>query len=198
MSVDELHLLNGAHLALEPSDRASNLHTLQAQIIYGSGFIQDSTKLGTLHVGPNQLIVVKQALLFLAANIRVYEGGEMTLPSAAKWIGAENIINGRLGGVSHVTLMNSTLRFGPTSQTKGMTSAARYTFSSLTVMTDSVLVLEGETTMYVFSVDTLYIAALGRMLGARITLQSTRVEIEEGGHLDLDARCNLNAGKGNL
>lgn len=196
MYVDELFLLNGAHLALEPSISASITYTLQAQIIYGSGFIQDNSKLGTLHVGPYQEIVVKQSSLYVAANIRIYEGGQMTLPSSSKWINARNIINGILGGVSEVTLLNSMIRLGPTSQTKGMTSFAKYKFSAVSIMADSTLQSMDENTVYVFSFDKLYIAATGAIVGSRITLETTKVEIEEGGQLNLDAGCNLSSGKG--
>lgn len=141
-------------------------------------------------------MVIKQSSLYVAANVRIYEGGQMTLPSTSKWINARNIINGNLGGVSEVTLLNSTINLGPTSQTKGMTSPAKYKFSAVSIMADSALQSIGESTVYVFSFDKLYIAATGRVVGSRITLETTKVEIEEGGQLNLDAGCNLNAGKG--
>ena len=59
MTLDELHLKNGAHVALEPNPSASIEHELETQTMIGDGFILDKDKLGVLHVGPHQKITIR-------------------------------------------------------------------------------------------------------------------------------------------
>ena len=59
LSIEELHLKNGAHVALQPNPSASVEHELETQTMIGEGFIIDENKLGVLHVGPHQKITIR-------------------------------------------------------------------------------------------------------------------------------------------
>ena len=59
IAIDELYLKNGAHVALEPNPSASISHELETQTMIAEGFILNKAKLGVLHVGPHQKIIVR-------------------------------------------------------------------------------------------------------------------------------------------
>lgn len=63
-SIEELQLLNGAHLALEPNPSANVEHEAEFLTIVNEDFILDDTKLGILHVGPHQKITVRYSKIF--------------------------------------------------------------------------------------------------------------------------------------
>ena len=59
LTINELHLKNGAQVALEPNPSASFEHELVTDTMIGEGIILDKTKLGVLHVGPFQKIKIR-------------------------------------------------------------------------------------------------------------------------------------------
>lgn len=68
LAVDQLFLYNGAHLALEPaSEPKLYKHTFITEGFNGEGFVNDASKLGTIHVGPSQLFTVRYWSNFLSA-----------------------------------------------------------------------------------------------------------------------------------
>ena len=196
LSFDELHLLNGAHLALEPVDVAGTKHELFVQTLIGENFVKTTSNMGTLHVGQNQEMTIRQTNLYMPAHIRVYENGLMTLPSTTKWIGAKNIVNGTIGGLSDVTLVHTDFYLAETSKTYGMTQAATYTFSSLTLMAESTIHLTSNMTTYSLAPATLYMAATSQIRGYRVSLECTTMETEEGAKVDVAASLNMNTGTG--
>ena len=54
MTVDQLYLYNGAHLAL-----TAGTITFTTEGFYGDGFVTDATKLGTIHVGLDQTFIIR-------------------------------------------------------------------------------------------------------------------------------------------
>lgn len=60
LTVDQVYLYNGAHLALEPAaNPATAQYSFTTEGFYGDGFVNDASKLGTIHVGPSQTFTVR-------------------------------------------------------------------------------------------------------------------------------------------
>jgi len=60
LEVDQLYLYNGAQLALEPAVNPSGSQfSFTTEGFYGDGFVNDASKLGTVHVGPHQTFTVR-------------------------------------------------------------------------------------------------------------------------------------------
>ena len=72
LTIEELHLKNGAHVALQPNPSAHVKHDLETQTMIGDGFIVNKDKLGVLHVGPHQKITIRYISLKLYMSIELF------------------------------------------------------------------------------------------------------------------------------
>ena len=191
IEVSELYLRNGAHLALAPSSTSSQKHTLNAQSFYGDDdFVENTAKIGTVHVGVNQVITIRQVSLYFPAHAKVYESGTLTLPSTVKWYGTNNLIHGKLGGLQDLTMLKSTLNIQDTG--KSHTTPSTFKLSNLYLKQGSKLLMT-DATLVAYK---LFIGAFCEITTGNLSVEATQFESEEGGVINLDVRGNLNSGDG--
>lgn len=195
--MDQLQLLNGAHLALEPSADSSTVNSLLALSFSGNDdFVKEPNKIGTLLVGANREITIRQVSLYFPAHTKVYENGILTLPSTVKWFSTVNYIDGTLGGLQDLTLFKTNLTLSKTSQTH--TTTATYSMQNLNVKQNSTLYLVDADVEYNMDLYKLLIGASGEIIAKKLTVTATEFETEEGGIINLDHRGDAgDGGNGN-
>lgn len=195
LEVSELHLRNGAHLALEPSTSTSEIHTLTVQSFSGdSDFVTNIDKIGTIHVGIHQIITIRQVSLYFPAHAKVYTDGTLTLPSEVKWYGTNNLVHGKLGGLQYLTMIRTTTDIKETGKSHG--TAAAFQLSSLKLQQGSKLILFDDV-QYNFALSELFLGASCEISAAKLSMEvSSKFESEEGGIVNLNARSDINGGDG--
>lgn len=194
IDVSELYLRNGAHLALAPSSISTKKNTLNAQSFYGDDdFVENTAKIGTVHVGVNQVITIRQVSLYFPAHAKVYESGTLTLPSTVKWYGTNNLIHGKLGGLQDLTMVKSTLNIQDTGRSH--TTPSTFQLSNMYLKEGSKLVMTDATQYYLVAYK-LFIGSSCEITTGKLSVEATQFESEEGGVINLDVRGNLNSGDG--
>lgn len=89
--------MNGAHMAIEPPASSGEKHTINIVELIGSD-VKDKNSLGTIHVGPNQVVFITLAEYYFPANLHVYEDGEISFPDAVKLYNTKSYIKGSISG----------------------------------------------------------------------------------------------------
>lgn len=185
IEIDELQLLNGAHMALEPSSSSSTINKLLALSFSGNDdFVKKPSKIGTLLVGANQEITIRQVSLYFPAHAKVYQEGTLTLPSTVRCFSTVNYIDGTLGGLQDLTLYKTTITFSKTSQTH--TTSSSYQMQNLNIKQNSTIYLTDIDVEFTMNLNKLMIGASGEINAKKLTITATEVETEEGGTINLD------------
>ncbi|KAL4226615.1 hypothetical protein ACF0H5_014598 [Mactra antiquata] len=198
LTVDQVYLFNGAHLALAPAENPASADiAFSTEGFYGDGFVQDAERMGTIHVGPHQTFTVRAIDLYFPASAVVYEDGLLEMPSSIKWFNAHSQIYGTIGGLTQLTLLQSTLDLKSTGKTQGKSFQGSYSISTVNILAGGSLQMSDNVT-YLLESDNLYIAPYGRIEATELTVTTTSAVIEEGGVIDLNERGYLASGPGKI
>lgn len=196
LEVSELHLRNGAHLALAPSASTSGIYTLVAQTFSGDdNFVTNTDKIGTIHVGIYQVITIRQVSLYFPAHAKVYADGTLTLPSTVKWYGTTNLVHGKLGGLQDLTMIRSTIDFKETGKSHQIT--ASFQLSNLYLRQGSRFLFSDDV-QYNLALFKLFVGASCEVTAAKLSVEATEFESEEGGVVNLNARSEVTGGDGKI
>ncbi|XP_053376792.1 adhesin BmaC autotransporter-like [Mercenaria mercenaria] len=198
LTVDQLYLKNGAHLALEPAENPADAeYIFTTEGFYGDGFVESPCKLGTIHVGPHQTFTVKAVDRYFPAHAIVYEDGLLKTPSKLKYFNSRSTVYGTVSGVTELTLTKSTLDLKSTSRTEGSKTGGKYSISTISIMAGGILKLSDDI-QYHLDTDNFYVAPSGLVEAGNLLLETHTVTIEEGGVIDLSERGNMKSGPGYL
>ena len=190
---DEVHILNGAHVAFSPDDptvAANRLITINKLV--GSD-VQDVSSLGTLHVGPDQSVFVVYSSYYLAVNLNVYKLSKISLPDRVKMYQTTNYINGTLYGARDLTLVDASLYVSKDAMSaSGM--AGNVEFGTFRVLSNAKLYFTDDVA-YEISGDAMEIGPGGQVMGREVIFKVTSILVDEKGHLDFDAQSVNFTGK---
>lgn len=192
---DEVYLLNGAHLGMELATNTTTLRSVTVNRWRGSDF-QIQSLLGTVHVGPRQELHILQADAYVPFNARVYSNGRLDIPATVRWFNTDNVINGSLGGLQHLTLIHANLTFGATARSVGVASAGEFHWSSLNILSGSHLVTTASVLYQIYTVD-FVVGSGGTWLARHLSVDSSNsIMVEEGGVIDLNYQGHNSSGPG--
>ncbi|XP_033745590.1 uncharacterized protein LOC117331104 [Pecten maximus] len=188
ITLDELYILNGAHMALEPS-ATTTTHSLTVQNVYGEDFINNPENKGVIHVGHHQSLAISQSNLYLPFNANVYNEGVLQLPSTVKMYKGDFFFEGILSGVSTWDMINSNVELKGTSKTQNTLTPASFTITTLNILAGSTLTMRDNNTNYKLDLNSLFIGATGTILGRKLEIEASASFVtEDGANIDLDGQ----------
>ena len=183
---DEVKLGRSAHLAIEPEVGRARLHSFKK---FTGTFEGDS--FGFVHVGPKQFLVVSATDYYIPLNLRIYRAGYVKLPPRIMLHkNSLTLDEGSLFGVRDLTISECSVEFGLNSaaQDKGTPKPMVFEFNSITLMNAGKLLLTTSPEKYHLRVGTLLVNPGGLLEGKLVSIEATRVLIEESGRISLDGQ----------
>ena len=145
--------------------------------------------IGALRVNSHCVFLFRTLDLYMPANIEVYKDGKLLLPRTVKFYNSQNNIHGRLGGITDLTLIHSSMFLSDTSMSEGENIAGRYTFANLNIGAKGVLqFLETDSAILTLPSGTLNISPTGIIRARELTVTADMISIEEGATIDLDSK----------
>lgn len=191
--MDQFILLNGAHVAIEPT---KTTFKLILKSVTGSTSL-DPSDFGYLHVGPSQVVTVQQTTFSVPFHFHVYDKGELELPSSSLLLNTHNSVNGTLRRVQDLRIAGGSLTYHnvPQNLVSVPHPEVHIGFNSLTVKSGAEITFLGDS-KYVITTRNFTLESLGKFTGKNITVSTSWFQIEEGGHLKLDSQSNVHSGPG--
>ena len=178
MHFDEVHLLNGVHLAVVPPQ--SGTHSVSFGKLVGSG-VYTAAQLGTLDIGPGVAVTIVKSELYLAAHIIVHPTGRVVLPEITQMYRTSNNIQGELDGVHKLTIVHATIVLGR--------QFPNHKIDTLKVLSGGTVRMT-DTVPYTLTGSEVEIGAGGRIVCRDIIFRVDTLTVHEGGHLDADGQGN--------
>ena len=176
MHFDEVHLLNGAHLAVAPPQ--SDTHRVIFGKLVGSG-VYTAARLGTLDIGPGVVVTIVKSDVYLAAHINVHSRGRVLLPKSVQMYQTLNNIQGALDGVHTLSIVYATVVLGR--------QFPNHTIDRLKVLAGGELQMT-DTAQFTWSGSEVEIGAGGRIVCRRVIFLVNKLTVHEGGRLDADGQ----------
>lgn len=186
LSIDEVKLGGSAHIAIEPDDSKTRLHTFRQ--FYGT-FEGDS--FGFLHVGPRQLLTIPDTDYYLPVNLKIYQSGYIQLPDRVMLHKNSLSLNaGYLIGVKDLVISQCRVTFGAGSGalSTGSLQAMHFKFQTVTIMSQGFLDMVATNTNYSLDMDSLVINSGGALTGRNVAVVAQTVTVDESGKITLDAK----------
>ena len=186
LTIDEVKLSGSAHLAIEPDNTKTRLHTFRK--FYGT-FEGDS--FGFLHVGPRQFLTIPDTDYYIPVNLKVYQSGYIQLPDRVMLHKNSLSLNaGYLIGVKDLTISQCRVTFGAGSGalSTGSLQAVHFTFQTVTIMSQGFLDMVATNTNYSLYMDSLVVNSGGVLTGRSVTVVAQSISVDESGKITLDAK----------
>ena len=181
MYFDEVHLLNGVHLAVVPPHLGT--HSVTFGKLVGGG-VYTAAQLGSLDIGPGVAVTIVKSELYLAAHIIVHPTGRIVLPETTQMYRTSNDIQGELDGVHKLTIVHATIVLGR--------QFPNHKIDTLKVLTGGTVRMTG-TVPYTLTGSEVEIGAGGRIVCRKVIFQVDTLTVHEDGHLDADGQ-GINTG----
>ena len=193
---EEVSLLGNAHLVFEADHGSTKQRTVMIQKLIGEKSTE-SDRFAYIHVGPYQMIIIRQAEYYLPLNTHVYPKGSLNLPEKVMLYQSDHIIDGAIGGAYDLSVAQTRIAFGRDAHS--ITTVGNvFIWEKVSIMADGVMDFRGWEGDYEVRTDVLDIAAHGTLLGRRLSIKSDSVRIAERGVVNVDFGGHDDNGRGKV
>ncbi|XP_077861760.1 LOW QUALITY PROTEIN: uncharacterized protein LOC100369350 [Saccoglossus kowalevskii] len=182
-SLTELKLLGMSHLAIEYKNHQSKELTMEAFI---GEHLDDYQRFGTIHVGPKQTVRIQKTEYYLPCNVRVYNKGDVHLPTKIKFENNHLYIDGGFGAPHELSITNATVEFGGNAHSSSEIYKRRINFRQLSLLDNGVMDVTESYEEYTVRVDQLTIQPRAVLKAKVLLLEADLLSVAPSGHINAD------------